>query len=606
VSEYFGMTEVSASQVWICGTAALPTPATLTFPLPSDSFLERFEGMYVSVPGPVYVSEYYNFGRYGEVVVTPERQFQPTAVDDPTDPDAEALRLSNLLQRITVDDGRSYQNPDPAIHPDGTVFDMDHLFRGGGTLTDLTGVLDYRFSLYRIQPPDWESLTARAVYTDANPRGDVPEVGGRLTAASFNVLNYFSTIDTGTWICGPSGDMECRGADTTEEFTRQRDKIFAALADIDADVVGLMEIENAQAALDDLVDGLNGVVGAGTYASIDVLPTGTDAISVAVIYKPGSVTPVGAASVLDDTGFLDPLGEGEAKNRPAIAQTFMENATGELFTVVVNHLKSKGSACVDDSGDLLQGNCNLTRTAAAEYLMDWLAGDPTGSGDRDVLLLGDYNAYDHEDPIGAILEGADDAVGTTDDYADLLRKYQGEYAYTYVFDGQLGYLDYGLASSTLASQVTGAAAWHINADEPSLIDYDMSYKQDAQDALYAPDPYRSSDHDPVIVGLDLNPYEFGGFEPPIREENVAKAGQAIPVKFSLGGFFGYDIFFQMPSWQDGTKVDAASIGGGLKYDWDDGMYVIVLETDKDWKGETLDLVLELADGTVHTATFDFR
>jgi uncharacterized protein len=213
-----------------------------------------------------------------------------------------------------------------------------------------------------------------------------------------------------------------------------------------------------------------------------------------LIYKPATVTPLGAYAVLDssvDARFLDDY------NRPVLAQAFMENATGGILTVAVNHLKSKGSDCnaVGDP-DLFDGagNCNLTRKAAAEALVDWLATDPTGSGDLDALIIGDLNAYDKEDPIDVLLAGG---------YTDLVYHFQGEYGYSYVFDGQLGYLDHALANDNLLAQVTGTTVWHINADEPDLIDYDMSFKQDAQDALYAPDAYRSSDHDPVIVGLDL-------------------------------------------------------------------------------------------------------
>ena len=184
----------------------------------------------------------------------------------------------------------------------------------------------------------------------------------------------------------------------------------------------------------------------------------------------------------------------------------MQNTTGGIFTAVVNHFKSKGTACDDigdpDTGDG-SGNCNLTRTAAAEALVDWLAGDPTGSGDSDYLIIGDLNAYDKETPIDAIKLGPDDTPGTADDYTDLIYQYIGEYAYSYVFDGQLGYLDHALASADLLPEVTGTTVWHINADEPDLIDYDMTYKQDAQDALYEPNAYRSSDHDPVIFGLNV-------------------------------------------------------------------------------------------------------
>jgi Ca2+-binding RTX toxin-like protein len=322
------------------------------------------------------------------------------------------------------------------------------------------------------------------------------------------VLNYFTTIDTGAFICGPAADQECRGADDVEEFTRQRDKIIAALKEISADVVGLIEIENhpGDVPTADLVSGLNDVLGAGTYDYIATGAIGTDAIRVAFIYKPASVSPVGAYAILDtsvDPRFLDDF------NRPALAQTFQDNATGGIFTAVVNHLKSKGSDCNavgdPDTGDG-SGNCNLTRKAAAEALVDWLASDPTGSGDEDFLIIGDLNSYDKEDPIDAILTGSDaDILSTGDNYTDLDALFNGEFAYSYVFDGQLGYLDHALANVELLSQVTGVTVWHINADEPDLIDYDTSFKGPNQVAIYAPDAYRSSDHDPVIVGLDLSP-----------------------------------------------------------------------------------------------------
>ena len=193
-------------------------------------------------------------------------------------------------------------------------------------------------------------------------------------------------------------------------------------------------------------------------------------------------------------GYLDDLGNLEEKSRPALAQTFMDNDTGGVFTAVVNHLKSKGSACGEGDDDPEQGSCNLTRTMGTQVLLDWLATDPTGSWDKDFLIIGDLNAYDKEDPIDALIAGG---------YTDLVYLYQGEDAYSYVFDGQLGYLDHGLANPGLTEEVTGVTIWHINADEADLIDYDTSFKGPNQDAIYAPDAYRSSDHDPIIVGLGL-------------------------------------------------------------------------------------------------------
>ncbi len=482
VSEYNGMTEVTVSQLWLCSSGHVITPTPIVLPVTSIDDLEPFEGMLVSLPQELYISEYFNFDRYGEIVLSTERQHQPTAVYEPGSPEAAVLAEANLLSRILIDDGRTTQNPDPAIHLNGEEFTLDNLFRGGDIVQNVTGVLDYSFGLYRIQP------TQGADYTEANPRTLAPdEVGGNVKVASFNVLNYFTTLGS-------------RGADTLEEFERQRDKIFAALEAIDADVVGLIEIENNGTAVADLVTGLNALVGVGTYDHIDTGVIGVDEITVAFIYKPATVSLVGAFAVLDDPAFTNPLGyldtDGNLSqlSRPALAQTFMDTETGGIFTVVVNHFKSKGSTCAAGDDDPVQGNCNLTRKLGAQALIDWLKTDPTGSGDADYLIIGDLNAYDKEDPIDVLLDGG---------YTDLVGAYQGEYAYSYVFDGQLGYLDHALASWNLVGQVTGTTVWHINADEPDLIDYDMSFKLPAQDALYAPDAYRSSDHDPVIVGLNV-------------------------------------------------------------------------------------------------------
>jgi hypothetical protein len=322
-------------------------------------------------------------------------------------------------------------------------------------------------------------------------------VGGSLKVASFNVLNYFTTIDTGAPICGPSEDMDCRGADSLVELNRQRDKIVQALALLDADVVGLIEIENhvTDAALVDLVNALNAEVGAGTYMALATGPIGTDAIKQALIYKPATVNPLGVFAVLDssvDPTFID------TKNRPVLAQSFTEVATGEVFTIAVNHLKSKGSDCLDigdpDQGDG-QGNCPLTRTSAATALVNWLATDPTSSGDSDFLIVGDLNAYAMEDPVDAIKNGG---------YTDLIDAFGGsDQLYSYVFDGEVGYLDHALSSADLTQKVTGATVWHINADEPRILDYNTEFGQEAL-GLYVDDQYRASDHDPVVVGLNLS------------------------------------------------------------------------------------------------------
>jgi len=140
----------------------------------------------------------------------------------------------------------------------------------------------------------------------------------------------------------------------------------------------------------------------------------------------------------------------------------------------------------------VQANCNATRSSAALALADWVNSDPTGIGDPDVLIIGDLNAYLMEDPLTALKD-----AGLT----NLLEA--NPRPYSYVFDGKAGALDHALATSSLAGQVRASIEWHINADEPQLLDYNLENGRDS--SLFDPDsPYRASDHDPIIIGLDLD------------------------------------------------------------------------------------------------------
>ncbi len=487
----------SVTQIWTCSTGNTIIPTTLSLPVAADFDYEDYEGMLVTYPQDLVIAEYFNFDRYGEIVLTSERHMTPTALYEPGSAEYIQAVADFALDKITLDDGRTAQNPDPALHPNGSIFDMTNLFRGGSTVSDVTGILDFYVSLYRIQP------TQGAVYTDSNPRTLAPDLApGELKIASFNVLNYFLTLDADGNKCGPSANLDCRGANTPEELARQRAKILAALSTIDADIAGLMEIQNDEGeSVADLVSGLNDILGADTYDYIDTGYIGTDAIKLALIYKPAAVTPDGAYEILDssvDPAFID------TANRPALAQVFVDNGSGEKIVVAVNHLKSKGSACSGDPdlGDGA-GNCNLTRTTAAEALVGWLADETVFPDVENFLIIGDLNSYDKEDPIDAIKLGADETASTDDDYVDMIEAFQGDEAYGYVYDGQVGYLDHALASEALVDNILDVNFWHINADEADLIDYNMDFKADAQDALYAPDAYRASDHDPVVVSLTL-------------------------------------------------------------------------------------------------------
>lgn len=517
--EFAGTTQVNAS---VAGSglvvgSAVALPATTSVALPASgpttaaATFESLEGMLVTFAGPLVVTEVFDLARFGEIeLVAGPRPAVFTQTNAPNAAGLEAFQQELAQRRIVLDDDNNDGNDpisngsdEPYPYPEGGL-SLTNRFRTGDTIADLSGVLQFAVGAWRIRPTPEVFDYA---FTAANPRPAAPaDVGGRLRVAGLNVLNYFVTIDTtsssSSGSCGPAGTADCRGADSAAELATQRAKLVAALATIDADIVGLMEVENdGGAALADLVAALNAVA-AEPYAYIDTGAIGSDAIKVGLIHRPGRVTPVGAHAVLDasdDPRFNDAL------NRPSLIQTFEEVATGERLTIAVNHLKSKGSSCGAGDDDLStgQGNCNGTRTAAARALAAHLATDPTGSGDPDFLVIGDLNSYALEDPITAL---------TTAGFTRL----DGPDAYSFVFEGQIGALDHAFATASLAPQVTGVTEWHVNADEIGLFDYNDGIKDAGEaaferestarplhDPLAAPDPFRVSDHDPIIVGLSL-------------------------------------------------------------------------------------------------------
>ncbi|NUN65608.1 ExeM/NucH family extracellular endonuclease [Pseudanabaena biceps] len=500
--------DITSGTVLDLGASVLPTVTNIQLPTTSSTDLERYEGMLINLSaatGNLTVTENFQLGRFGQVVLavdgasnqagTDARFDQYTQFNAPSVSGYAAYLAEIANRRIYLDDGSGTQNVDPTLFGrGGQPLSASNTLRSGDTVANITGVLDERFEGYRIQ-------TSTGVnFTPTNDRPVTPPaVGGTLKIGSFNVLNYFNDLDTNTVVTFANGlQFEPRGANTTTEFNRQRDKTINAIIATGADVLGLTEIENngygSTSAIQDLVNGLNAIAGAGTYAFINPSSNslGTDAISVAFIYKPSKVTTVGAAAFIPNfygTGSFDLVG------RKPLAQTFQQISTGEQFTAVINHFKSKGSSSGGvgdaDAGDG-QGFSNGTRTRQAQDLAAWLATNPTGTSDADYILLGDFNAYAQENPLTTLASSGYNNLSPNTNYS-------------YVFNGQVGALDHALGNSTLASQVTGAIEWHINADEPTVLDYNTEFKSAGQvNSLYSSQPFRTSDHDPVLVGLNLN------------------------------------------------------------------------------------------------------
>jgi len=488
---YTELKDVSAATVLGSGNTITP----VNIDLPAE--LSHYEGMLVRFTNPLTVNGNSYLGDRGELVLANGRRETPTNRYRAGTLDANALIAANAQNMVILDDGIFTVPPHiPYLAADKTV-------RAGDTVTDLVGVLDFGAiggggGWYKLQP------TETPVFSRTNAREDAPTVvAGNVRVASANVLNFFTTFTDGTDAWGRTGQgctigssapskSNCRGADNITEFNRQRDKIVNELKAMNADAVGLMEIQNNDdITVSYLVDALNAAIGSKAYAYVaKPAATGTDAIRVAMIYNPAVLMPVGGA-----------LSDGDAvNNRPPMAQTFKVNANGAKFSLIVNHLKSKGGCGGAGSGDTDRGDgqgCwNATRIQQAKRLFTYFI--PTvvaAAGDPDVLAVGDFNSYGHEDPIAYLTDS-----GMVNELERFVRP--NGMPYSYVFDGQSGYLDHALASSALNPQVAGAAEWHNNADEPDAIDYNLG---DTADDPYVNNPFRASDHDPVVVSLSLAP-----------------------------------------------------------------------------------------------------
>jgi predicted extracellular nuclease len=510
--EFQGQTQLGGTlTITRCGTGGTVAPVDVTLPLASTDALEPVEGMVVRLAQTLTVTDVELLGRFGQVALSSGGRLpQPTDIALPGAP-ALAVQAANDRNRILLDDAINGQNPDPILWGrSGSPLTAANTLRAGDTAAGIVGVLTFTWGGNSASPNAFRVRPLNALggvlpsFQPANARGrPVAPERSALRVASVNLLNYYNSFTGCTGGVGGAA-QSCRGAESQAEFDRQWPKTVAALLTMTADVIGIIEVENdgygPTSAIADLVTRLNAATQPGTYAFIDadaatgqVNALGTDGIKVGLIYRTGRVQPVGTTAVLNSTAFITG-GDPAPRNRAALAQAFAR-ADGARFVVAVNHLKSKGSACTQpDQGDG-QGDCNQVRTAAATLLAQWLATDPTGTGDPDVLIVGDLNAYAKEDPITALV---------TAGYTDLISAIVGPAGYSYGFEGQWGSLDHALASPSLRPQVRRAFPWHVNADEPSVLDYNLNNKSVGQQSLlYAPDAFRSADHDPIVIDVAL-------------------------------------------------------------------------------------------------------
>ncbi|EQB2601813.1 ExeM/NucH family extracellular endonuclease [Aeromonas salmonicida] len=543
VKEYFNQTQINADELVVTQPMVALPPAVDLVPVAGETLnqlLERHEGMQVRlVPeSSLVVTRNFSFDydgkrnnlvlSYGAPLIKSTQKFAAQSEE------ASQWALRNQQNQLVVE--TDAKAPDGVL-PWYPAFNAeDGYLRIGDKLNGLEGALGYSYNLFRLVASN--RIDSSDIDHSGWDRVETPELAeaGDLRVASFNVLNFFTTVVGGD--ANPTGTN--RGALTVGEFEKQRTKIVSAITRLNADVVGLMEIENNgygdNSAIANLVEALNAAQPdeADHYrwiASPDGQPIGTDAITVGLIYRPASVTPQGAASLIvlpvQQAEALDASGKPVAINqgmRESLLQQFSSPKGDAPLTLVVNHLKSKGSACFEDypdyaSADPLdgQGHCNTLRVSAAKVLGESLK-DMSG----DLLIIGDLNAYGMEDPIrvltsydpaaqprqimsasfttlaGQPFEESGSALGKGYGFVNLNTRFHGTDTYSYSYEGELGNLDHALANPSLAAKVIGIEDWHINSAESNFFEYGSKY---TGQLAKSDGPFSASDHDPVLVAI---------------------------------------------------------------------------------------------------------
>jgi len=373
---------------------------------------------------------------------------------------AEATDAQNKDYTLLIESSTSGANGEIPYYPEFNTDPTTNYIRIDDSVIGMEGVISYDSS------NDTYTLTVSNTLTSANfthnsDRENSPSLASvsddeiEIKVATQNLLNFFNSPYGGD--ANSFGDN--RGADDESEYEKQLTKLVAAVSGLDADIIGLMEIENNgfgnNSAIQTLVDEINSgydneapedaddsdsITNRYVFIGYDsnqnlVLDEGdsigSDAISTGLLYRPSKVSIASlkkinmpaqhAPAIVNDNNVVikdsdgAALESGDNFQRDTLAATFKINGTGKTLTVAVNHFKSKGSTCWEewdgvDFGDAttwsedapdtdLQGACENLRVSAAVQLGEAL--EDIG-GDR--IIVGDLNAYGKEDPLLVLTE----------------------------------------------------------------------------------------------------------------------------------------------------------------------------------------------------------
>ena len=476
VREFHGLTElVAVRSIRMCGQEAQPEPVTIELPWSRDP--ESLENMRVTFRYPLTVVDNYNLAKYGELALAASDQLQPTEYLAPGQ-QAHRLSANHRQNRVLLDDNRSQRDPRPVPWPP-TGLSPAATVRAGDQIDGLAGILDFRFDAWRIQPEKEPRFLA------TNPRKTAPPrpPGDAVRVVALNLGNFFNGNGQGAGFPTP------RGAATRAEFRQQQQRLIQTLQAPDPDILAVAELENDGYGAASAIAGLARFLGSQWEFVSTPGNDGGDEIRTALLYRRDRIAPIGLPVRLTEGVF-------RSGGRPPLAQDFRRTDGEQAVRVVVPHLKSKscrGAVGEDQDQSDGQGCYTHRRVAEARALANWpgaFSRDPRSAG---TLIVGDLNSYAREQPLSVLARAG---------FTSMVHQFHPcTHAtcphYTYRYKGEKGTLDYALASQSLRPRVLQAQTWLMNADEPRALGYQGMSQSDQQG------PWRSSDHNPVIIDLRL-------------------------------------------------------------------------------------------------------
>ncbi|WP_228289208.1 ExeM/NucH family extracellular endonuclease [Marinobacter salinisoli] len=474
VKEHYDLTElVDVARLTVCGSPGLPAPIPVTLPWRQPP--ESLENMRIRVDTPLTVIDTYELARYGALTLA---NSDPVIATEVQTPRPGQNKPSSVQHRLVLDDGSSREHPRPIPWPPGGLTESNTV-RAGDQITGIAGTLDFRHGAWRLQP---ETTPA---FLPANPRKPPPQRpdAQHIRVLTLNLGNYFNGD-------GRGGDFPTpRGAESPEDFREQHRRLVTALTAPDPDILALAEVENDGYGSNSAVAELARALGKPWRVVATPGQDGTDQIRTVLLYRADRVRAPGSPGRLASGPF-------QHRGRPPLGQVFQRLGGDAAVAVVVVHFKSKG--CRNARGEDRnrgdgQGCYASRRQREAKAVLDWLEHWPAETKIAGTLVTGDLNAYAREAPLQLLEQTG---------FTSMVHHFHPCSAthcphYTYRYRGAKGSLDYALASKNLKPRILGAQTWLINADEPPALSYQSTLNP------ASPIPWRTSDHNPVIVDIRL-------------------------------------------------------------------------------------------------------